>query len=250
MTPNLRLGRWQDVLADVSEVDAVITDPPYSARVHEGHDDGAETANRPRRRKANGVLDTGRARRPLSYDSWSMVDVQEFVGAWAARNRGWFVCLSDSELCGTWRAAFKQHGLTGFAPVPLLLPGMTVRLCGDGPSSWAVYANVGRPKALAKWGTLPGGYHGPPHDRAGGGLFSLSVVGAKPLWAMRALVRDYTRPGDLVCDPCAGGGTTLLAAAIEGRRSIGAECDPDTFAKAQRRLTAGYTPVFPGIEAL
>ena len=59
---------------------------------------------------------------------------------------------------------------------------------------------------------------------------------------MRALVRDYTRPGDLVCDPCAGGATTLLAAAIEGRRAIGAELDPSTHAKAMRRIARGYTP--------
>jgi site-specific DNA-methyltransferase (adenine-specific) len=59
---------------------------------------------------------------------------------------------------------------------------------------------------------------------------------------MQSIVKDYSRPGDLIVDPCAGGGTTLLAAAIEGRRAIGAECDPETFAKAVRRLSKGYTP--------
>lgn len=59
---------------------------------------------------------------------------------------------------------------------------------------------------------------------------------------MRAIVRDYSRRGDLVCDPTAGGGTTLLAAAIEGRRAIGAEVDDETFRAAKRRLAAGYTP--------
>jgi site-specific DNA-methyltransferase (adenine-specific) len=68
------------------------------------------------------------------------------------------------------------------------------------------------------------------------------VVGGKPLWAMRALVRDYSRPGDIVCDPTAGGGTTLLAAAIEGRRAVGAEMNEDNYRKAKRRLEAGYTP--------
>lgn len=59
---------------------------------------------------------------------------------------------------------------------------------------------------------------------------------------MRELIRDYTRPGDLIVDPFAGGGTTLLAAAIEGRRCIGAELDPETYRKAVKRLSAGYTP--------
>jgi DNA modification methylase len=53
---------------------------------------------------------------------------------------------------------------------------------------------------------------------------------------MRDIVGDYTRPGDLVCDPCAGGATTLLAAYQTGRRAIGAELDPATYAKAKARL--------------
>ena len=57
-------------------------------------------------------------------------------------------------------------------------------------------------------------------------------IGGKPLQLMHAIVRDYTRPGDLVCDPCAGHGTTLRAAAAHGRRAIGAEVDPETHAAA------------------
>lgn len=35
-TIELRCGRWQDVLADVTQCDAVITDPPYSDKTHSG----------------------------------------------------------------------------------------------------------------------------------------------------------------------------------------------------------------------
>lgn len=240
MTADLRLGRWQDALADVEMVDAVIADPPYSARVHDGHHDGAELANKVgSHRQSCGQVNRYQARRSIDYASWTAADVEEFVASWAPRCRGWFVCMSDSELCGAYRAAFERHGLTGFSPVVVLIPGMTVRLSGDGPSSWAVYCNVARPKALCRWGTLPGGYTGQVASERG-----TRVVGGKPLWLMRALMRDYTKPGDLVCDPCAGGATTLLAAVTEGRRAIGAEMDPDTYAKAKRRLEAGYTPAF------
>lgn len=244
MTADLRLGRWQDALADVEMVDAVITDPPYSARVHDGHDDGAELANRAGKgwKRSDGGVDTFRPRRELNYANWSPDDVDVFVDAWAPRNRGWFVILSDSELCPAYRAAFERNGLTGFQPLPCLIPGMTVRMCGDGPSSWAIYANVARPKALSKWGTLPGGYYGKPERTI--------AVGGKPVWLMRALVRDYTKPGDLVCDPCAGGATTLLAAVTEGRLAVGSEMDPETYAKAKARLARGYTPdMFAGLGA-
>jgi site-specific DNA-methyltransferase (adenine-specific) len=82
---------------------------------------------------------------------------------------------------------------------------------------------------------LPGGYYGQPTDRG-------IVVGSKPLWLMKALVRDYSRPGDLICDPCAGGATTLIAAASQGRGAVGAEMDEDTYNKAKQRIEAGYTP--------
>lgn len=232
----LHLGRYQEALADVREVDAVIADPPFSGRVHKGHDAGASLANKRQKvRKANGVNDTTRPRRAISYPPWTPADVHAFIDFWASRNRGWFVCLSDSELCSPYRDAFERNGLTGFQPVPVLIPGMTVRMSGDGPSSWAFYANVARPKRLCRWGTLPGGYHGPLGSRE---RAAYAVVGAKPLWVMRKLVAHYSRPGDLVVDPCAGGGTTLIAAHLEGRRAIGCEEDAQIHAVALQRIAA------------
>jgi DNA modification methylase len=40
---------------------------------------------------------------------------------------------------------------------------------------------------------------------------------------MERLIDDYSKPKNLVCDPCAGAGTTLVAALKLGRRAIG--CD-------------------------
>lgn len=239
---DLRLGRWEDALTDVSEVDAVMTDAPYSERTHDGHDgavDQVRLAGEEKRarvdKRTGAVYSVGvNRRRSITYAHWTQADVDAFVDGWAPRNLGWFVCLSDHGLCGAYEAAYQRHGLTTFAPVGILIPGMTVRMCGDGPSSWMIYANVARPKALSKWGTLPGGYTGPPGERV--------HVGGKPLWLMRALVRDYSKPGDLIVDPCAGAATTLIAAATERRRAIGSEVDPTTHAVAMARINRGYTP--------
>lgn len=233
---DFRIGEWESVLDDVAEVSTVIVDPPYSERCHSGHDDAVNMVNGGRWPRSDGRTDPRRQRSPLTYEYWTAADVDAFVDSWAPRCRGWMVCLSDSDLCAAYRAAFERNGLTGFQPIPCVIPGMTVRLCGDGPSSWAVYANVARPKALSRWGTLPGAYVGRP-DIAG-----KLCTGGKPTWLMRAIVRDYSRPGDLICDPCAGAATTLLAAAIEGRESIGAERVPATWTTGAERLAQGFTP--------
>jgi hypothetical protein len=178
-------------------------------------------------------------RRSLNYTFWTDDDVAAFVEHWGPRVRGWFVACTDHGLVTAWEHALAASGRYVFAPLQFMHPGSRVRIAGDGPSQWSTTIVVARPKTrvFQRWGTLPGGYVLPPAhtDRD-------MVIGGKPLWLMRALVRDYTRPGDLVCDPCAGGATTLLAAAIEGRRAIGAELDPSTHAKAMRRIARGYTP--------
>lgn len=223
----LRVGRWQDALADVETVDALITDPPYSERTHGAYRTMPEVN-----------------RRALSYDGWSAFEVQEFVEWWSPRCRGWFVALTDHELIGAWQAAFEAVGRYSFAPLACVEPGSRVRICGDGPSQWSVFAMVARPKTreYQRWGALQGAYVLPYQLTRRGAGEGLQIMGAKPLALMQALVRDYSRVGDLVCDPCAGGGTTLLAAAIEGRRAVGSEADPDTYAAATARLARPYTP--------
>lgn len=219
--PDLRHGRWQDVLADVT-CDAVIVDPPYGARTHNA--DGKHGAgNRNDGHSVDGLAP--------SYSHWTATEIAEFLASWSHRCRGWIVALACSDLAPLWQDAFFAAGRYGFAPVPCVIRGMSVRLAGDGPSSWTVYAIAGRPrtKAMATWGTLDGAYVGPSLPGAGGGR-------GKPPWLMEALVGDYTRPGDLVCDPCAGWGSTLVAARKLGRRGIGAEVDPDAYAIAARRV--------------
>ena len=256
MTWDLRCGRWQDTLAGV-ECDALIVDAPYSARTHGGHDSaptvgglyGRTTHGSHRSGLAlsrPGVSTTACVRRAINYDGWTQDDVRAFVASWAPRTRGWIVTITDHVLASVWDAALADAGRYVFAPLPWFSPGSRVRLTGDGPSSWTCWIVVARPRSgedrngrpFNKWGTLPGGYmftsDGIGNTPNGGR--KRTIVGGKPPALMRALVRDYTRPGDLVCDPCAGGGTTLLAAVQEGRRAVGSEMDSETHAQAVARL--------------
>lgn len=211
---DLRLGRWQDALSGV-EVDAVICDPPYGGRTHEG------------------ARSVGAAAEGITYARWSPAEVAEFVSSWAPRTKRWIVALTSHDLIPAYEAAYQAAGWLSFAPVACVLSGMGVRIQGDGPASWTVYAMVARPrtKAAAAWRSLPGAYWGP--TGAGGDGRN------KPAWLDHALVRDYSDAGDLVADPCAGHGGILTAAAGLDRRAIGAEVLPEVHAVAARRLGRG-----------
>lgn len=229
-------GHWRDLLAHVPECDALIVDAPYSERTHSGHGTMERwgTSTPP-------CYDDGK-RREINYSHWSPVDVSHFVEHWAPRVRGWFVTITDHVLAPVWTDELAAEGRYVFAPLPFVAPGSRVRLAGDGPSSWTCWIIVARPrtKEFSTWGTLPGAYVLPPGQ---GG--ALPVVGGKPLWLMSQLVEHYSRPGDLVCDPCCGAGTTLVAALRSGRRAIGGDVSAE-HAELARQWTANPHLSAPG----
>jgi len=213
---SLHLGRWQDVLGDVAECDAVITDPPYGERTH------------------SGALDPTTLERGVDYAPLTEDDAALLAGHLSAICTGWVVVQTDDDMGFFLKPEFRRLGRYVFPLVPVLQ--QMPRVSGDGPGSPGHFIVASRPKEkrFLGWGSLPCWYEAPRDGSI--------VRGGKPLGLMRAIVRDYSKPGDLIVDPYAGGGTTLLAAVTEGRRAIGAECDPETFAKAVKRLRRGYTP--------
>lgn len=58
----------------------------------------------------------------------------------------------------------------------------------------------------------------------------------KPVLLMQAFIELTTQPGQLVLDPFAGSGSTLVAAKLLGRRYLGIERDPKFVSVAKRRL--------------
>lgn len=201
-----------NALDGIQECDHLITDTPYSRKTHEGsvvHIDD---------------------RRNLDYQFWTNEQVQQAVRSWAPMVAGWFVTITDHKLAPVWEAALQRDGRYVFAPLSALIIGASVRFQGDGPSSWTRWIVVARPKCepFSKWGTLPGGYTGPAGNQP--------WIGGKPLWLMRALVRDYSKPNDLVCDPCCGAGTTLIAARDLGRNWIGYDIDPKAIEATENRM--------------
>jgi site-specific DNA-methyltransferase (adenine-specific) len=200
----------------VGEVDAVITDAPYDARTHLGHDKGHADFDQ-------------ETRRSISYAPWEPKDVRAFVKAWSPLCRGWMVSITSDGLAGAWRAAMEAAGRVSFAPIPAIEKGATDRKHNDGPASWTTWVVVGRPRGgrWIGWGSPSPYYLGPREQKP--------TIGGKPLWLMRSIVADYSRPEDLVADPCCGSGTTLLAAQLLGRRWIGSDVDAESAELARER---------------
>lgn len=141
----LYLGDCREILPTLPKVDAVITDPPYSARTHDGHDASSQ-----------GRRD-GSDARMLGYAALTEQDATALPALFHAASLGWIVWMTDSELATYIRRQFDALGRTTFAPLPYHHPGRSVRLSGDGPSSWTDWIVVSRTKAQNRWGTLGGG---------------------------------------------------------------------------------------------
>lgn len=58
----------------------------------------------------------------------------------------------------------------------------------------------------------------------------------KAVEILTPLVRAFSSPGDLVCDPFAGSGSTCVAAALAGRHYLGVELDESYCRHARARL--------------
>ena len=233
---------WRALLGRARElggVDSLIVDAPYSERTHVANDCSAG-------RDPRSMKDPGKVNRPLNYACWSHSDVAAFCSSWCPAVRGWMVSVTDHVLARAWADEMEAAGRYVFSPIACVQSGSRIRLLGDGPAQWSTFAVVSRPRDgawLSSWRSerlgrgevvsLPGAYVVPPgeSDRS-------PVVGGKPLWLMRALVRDYTRPGNLVCDPCCGAGTTGMAAIMEGRRVLLGDAMEEHARLAVERLRA------------
>ena len=76
----------------------------------------------------------------------------------------------------------------------------------------------------------------------GGCLDKASHPTVKPVALVQRFLSWHTLPGDLVLDPFAGSGSTLVAAKSMGRRAIGIEIDRRWCVQAARRLAQVTVP--------
>lgn len=217
----LYCGDCLEILPTLGEVDAVVTDPPYSERVHKGHRDGLQFGD-------------GANRGDIGYEAITSKVIAILSVEFARLASSWVVWMCDSEIAAQIEHKLETEGLTGFAPLPFVAPGSRVRLSGDGPSCWTIWIVVARTKRAHRWGTLPGAYILPK------GRHEHTHMGGKPTWLMEQLTTHYTRPQGTILDPFMGSGTTGVACANLGRKFIGIEIEQKYFDIACERITAAY----------
>lgn len=229
MDDPVRHGPWAVVLADV-QPDTVITDIPYGPRTVAGYVDANDG------KIAQAGID--------AYSAWTVEESISFALEWARRVKRWFVMFgSHDQVAGATAALESEKHIYTFPPVGYCKTDATPRLMADGPACGLELMVVCRPRrrlSRAEKRFRPAFYHGPYKEKQQGRW----VTGQKPLWLMRALVRDYSEPGDLVVDPTAGSGSTIVAALMKGRRAIGAEIDRERWSVANSRARHRQTTLW------
>lgn len=236
--------------SQVAECDVMITDPPYSERVHTK----AVSCT-----GSNGVLSNAR-KRPLGFDHLSPELRAWLCGATALVKR-WSVIYSDIESTHHLRNEATAAGATYIRTVAWIRWSMP-QLSGDRPPSGREDLLIFHRGMAEELGEPDGVAQGPVGDVA---LFYGSTKGRKawngpgnlthlqhkclrgegkhraekPLDQALDLVSWFSDPGEIVLDPFAGSGTLGLSCAILGRNYVGFELDEKWVHHARARIARG-----------
>lgn len=197
-------------------VDAIITDPPYGINYEPGN------------RKVNTLGKIANDNAPFI---WFLYDAFRVLKSGAAGS-GSLICFTRWDVEQTFVDAMK---LAGFQVKSEIIWDKVTHGMGDLKKQFApshenvVFAIKGkycfpgrRPRDLVTFPKLNGSQMIHPTE--------------KPVALLTSLITSVTKPGDLILDPFAGSGSTLVAAKKTGRRFIGVELNDEYFEKAQRRI--------------
>ena len=106
-------------------------------------------------------------------------------------------------------------------------------------NQWYIRAEYGRRSTIWRY-DVGGTFAGSKMGRVGEARLALDDHPAVFPYALASdLIQSWSEPGDLVCDPLAGSGTTLRAAADLGRRALGVEVNSQYCELIQKRMAQG-----------
>lgn len=205
-------GDCMDVLPTLERVDAVITDPPYSANTHKQ----AKT------NKGNGT-----GVKLVTFSAINDDQFEDLTSALLGICDGWVIATCD------YRHAALMYQHENFVRLGAWVkPNPMPQISGDRPEQgFETVLIMHSGKTPKKWnrGGGSGVWTFPVHCGA-------QVSTQKPVGLIRAFVSDFTQAGQTVLDCCMGSGTTGVAALEQGRNFVGIERSPEHFAIACERI--------------
>lgn len=216
----LYLGDCREILATLTSVDHVISDPPYEDELHSAigkicRNDGRQMP------------------KTFGFDGINSIRL-EVARSVVNISAGWAILFCLAEGVRAWRDDLQTAGAKYDTCLAWVKPDAMPRFNGQG-------AARGFECAVTAW--CGSGYRS---WNGGGmrGVFTHCVnknrdgfhPTEKPVPLMMDLVELFTQVGQVVLDPFMGSGTTGVACAQLGRRFIGIEIDPQYFEVACRRI--------------
>jgi len=227
----------EDVGIAEGSVDHVVTDPPYDDR----------TQSRARRGKKTD--DSLSAPMPINFDPATTARRATWANWIAAATRRWAMVFSDHESSMEWAGALEGAGFgmiyvrsalwvrTGDAIVEDVKPRKSgaPQFTGDRPATGHEVIVIAHKVKAMRWnGCGKTAVYTAPVVRGPERVHPTQ----KPVSLMLQLLRDFADPGETICDPFTGAGTTQVAAKILGMRSVGIDLNARYADYARRRIAA------------
>lgn len=197
------------LMPTLGEVDAIISDPPYNSRTHEGARSGVSLKES-----------------PIDFESLTERQFTEFCANCVTQAKRWVIMS----------CAWQHAALLEKAGLPLVRLGIwhkpngAPQFTGDRPGmGWEAIAILHR-EGRKRWN--------------GGGHHAVWVCDVergehptqKPLRLVTDWISKFTDEGETVLDPFMGSGTTGVACLKLGRKFIGIEKRADYYALACKRM--------------
>jgi len=219
------LGDCLEVMPTLGNVHHVIGDPPYEASLHD-----SKNKLRERLRSDGGPDLKGLDFAPIDAIRADVVRVASSIC------EGWFIAFCTVEGTAEWAAAINASSMKYKRACAWVKPDSTPQLNGQGPAQgYECFVVAWCGQGHAKWNA--GGKRGVYTHLVNYGRQGEHPT-EKPVPLMAEIISDFTQPGDIICDPFCGSGTSGVAAVKSGRRFIGIEQDPKWFDLSCHRISA------------
>lgn len=218
----LYMGDCRDILP-LEGIAHIISDPPYEDELHAAVG------------KINRIRNDGQKTREDLMFKGVNFDRSAFAKLMVDNSNGWLILFSLAEGVRAWRDDIQSFGGKWDTTLAWVKPDASPRFNGQGAArgfECAVTAWCGKGYRSWNGGGKRGVYIHPVNTNRDG-----VHPTEKPVPLMCDLIVDFTNPGETICDPFMGSGTTGVACARLGRRFIGVESNQAFYDAARRRIS-------------